>query len=96
MLTEPELRDFRRMNQQAPMRFRLGGEGAWQPAELADLSASGLAMRVATSLPVGTRLWVEVAPELALVPPLTATVEVMRIERDAAGLLLGCRFLEMN
>lgn len=53
-------------------------------------------MRVATSLPVGTRLWVEVTPELALVPPLKATVEVMRIERDPEGILLGCRFLELN
>lgn len=96
MLTEPELRDFQRMHQQAPMRYRLGSDEIWQPAELIDLSASGLGMRVFIHVPEGARLYIEIAPELAVVPPLKAVVEVMRSQREGEGFILGGRFIEVT
>lgn len=96
MLTEPELRDFQRMHQQAPMRYRMGTDTVWQAAELIDLSASGLAMRVSIYVPEGARLEIEIAPELAVVPPLKAVVEVMRSQRQGEEFILGGRFIELR
>ncbi|MEW6765490.1 MAG: PilZ domain-containing protein [Pseudomonadota bacterium] len=96
MLTEPELRDFKRMHQEAPMRYRQASDDVWQEADLLDLSASGLGMRVKSDLPVGTLLEIEVAPSLAVVPPLHGRVEVMRSQPDGEGHALGCRFIELR
>ncbi|OZB75673.1 MAG: hypothetical protein B7X37_01410 [Halothiobacillus sp. 14-55-98] len=95
MLLKPDLRDFQRMPQRAPMRYQNEHDPTWQSAELMDLSASGLAMFTTESLPEGSVLNVEIAPALAVVPPLRAVVEVRRCEPDGEGHLVGVRFVEM-
>ncbi|MEW6446344.1 MAG: PilZ domain-containing protein [Pseudomonadota bacterium] len=96
MLTEPEQRDFNRMQQEAPMRYRMSADQPWQDAELLDLSASGLALRVRELIPLGAVLHFEIVPSMAVVPPLRGSVEVMRSEPGDQGHILGCRFLDLN
>jgi hypothetical protein len=96
MLLKPDLRDFQRMPQRAPMRYRKDNDPTWMSAELMDLSASGLAMHTAEAAPEGALLAIEVAPAVAVVPPLRAVVEVRRCEPDGEGFLVGVRFIEMR
>ncbi len=95
MLLKPDLRDFQRMPQCAPMRYHKEHDPTWQSAELMDPSASGLAMFTTESLPEGSVLNVEIAPALAVVPPLRAVVKVRRCEHDGEGHLVGVRFVEI-
>ncbi len=96
MLLKPDLRDFQRMPHRAPMRYHKEHDPTWQSAELMDLSASGLAMYTMEALPEGSSLNIEIAPALAVVPPLRAVVEVRRCEPDGEGYLVGVRFVEMR
>lgn len=96
MLLKPDLRDFRRMPQRAPMRYHTEHDPTWQQAELMDLSASGLAMHTKEALPESSTLNIEIAPALAVVPPLRAVVEVRRCEPDGEGYLVGVQFIAMR
>lgn len=96
MLLKPDLRDFRRMPQRAPMRYHPAEAPSWCSAQLIDLSASGVAMLTADALSVGALLVIEIVPTLALVPPLKAVVEVRRCEPNDEGFLVGVRFIEMQ
>lgn len=61
-----------------PCSYRLSASGEEGAGAVRNLSGSGMLMVLNRSYPAGTRMTVTLAPRLALVPPLTATVEVVR------------------
>jgi hypothetical protein len=80
-----EKRDFMRMAVECPMSFTLPGEDTVHRATARDLSASGLLMRCNRELAEGSSIEVSVEPEEAIVPPLKATCEVVRVTTLAPG-----------
>ena len=80
-----EKRDFYRMEVGCPMQFRLDGESALHTGTVRDLSASGLGFVCQQSLPEGSMVEVVVSPEKAIVPPLQAMGEVVRLSPQADG-----------
>jgi hypothetical protein len=80
-----EKRDFMRMEVECPMSFRIQGEGQVYQGTARDLSASGLSILCQQEVAEGSVLEVNVQPEKSIVPPLQATVEVMRVSSPAPG-----------
>ncbi len=80
-----EKRGFNRMDVECRMTFTVNGDATTHTAIARDLSATGLLIATNQDIPVGTRLNVCVTPEQALVPPLEALVEVMRVISPEPG-----------
>lgn len=91
-----EKRDFKRMEVECPMTFRLQGEGNLYQGMARDLSASGLSILSAQEVAEGSLLEIHLQPEKSIVPPLQAVCEVMRLSSPAPGQFeLGVRIVEM-
>ncbi len=75
-----EKRDHRRMGVDCPMTFKVEGGSEVYQGIARDLSATGILIECDAEIPVGTRLEVNVTPPKSIVPPLNATVEVVRSE----------------
>ncbi|MGM0593277.1 MAG: PilZ domain-containing protein [Pseudomonadota bacterium] len=91
-----EKRDFMRMEVECPMTFRVQGESQLHQGTAKDLSASGLLVLGQVEVPEGTMLEVDVRPEQAIVPPLQATCEVMRVSSTVPGRFeLGVRIVQI-
>jgi len=80
-----EKRDFIRMCLECPMTFSRAGEATLYDAAAKDLSGSGLGFITAEAVRLGELLEVRVAPRQAVVPPLAAEVEVVRVDAPADG-----------
>ena len=81
----PEKRDFIRMAVECPMTFCIEGETEVHKGTARDLSASGLSVLCQKEIAEGTVLEVNIQPEKAIVPPLQATCEVVRVSSIVAG-----------
>ncbi|MFU8837834.1 MAG: PilZ domain-containing protein [Thiohalomonadaceae bacterium] len=92
-----EKRDFFRMEVGCPMQYRQEGSGeALQQGTVRDLSASGLSFICQQRLSEGDRLEVVISPEKAIVPPLHASAEVVRVsEQETGGVEVGVKILEI-
>ena len=75
-----EKRDFIRMCMDCPMTFTRTGDATVYSAKAKDLSSSGLCMTTEQAVQVGEVLRVHLAPPMAVVPPLQADVEVVRVD----------------
>lgn len=80
-----EKRDFIRMCLECPMTFSRAGESPVFTAAAKDLSGGGLGFVTAEAVRLGELLEVRVAPQQAVVPPLAAEVEVVRVDALASG-----------
>lgn len=80
-----EKRDFGRMGVECGMTFQVEGKDETHNGIARNLSASGLLITTDREVPVGTLLYVCIKPEKAIVPPLEASVEVLRVESPVAG-----------
>lgn len=78
-----EKRDFIRMCLECAMTFTRQGETTVYEATARDLSGGGLGFNTGEALRLGELLEVRVTPSKAVVPPLAAEVEVVRV--DGAG-----------
>ncbi len=81
----PEKRDFIRMVVECPMTFRIQGEAEVHQGTAKDLSASGLSVLCHKEVAEGAILEVNIQPEKAIVPPLKATCEVVRVNNRVPG-----------
>ncbi len=80
-----EKRDFIRMQTDCSAECTDLRNGEQFSGQLKDLSGKGLCLELSRDLPMGALLEVRIEPEMAVVPPLHAVVEVMRVEADEAG-----------
>jgi hypothetical protein len=80
-----EKRDFIRMQLDCQAHCTDLQSGERFTGRARDLSGKGLCLELDRSLPPGTRLEVRIEPEKAVVPPLHAVVEVVRVEPDVSG-----------
>lgn len=80
-----EKRDFIRMQLDCPAQCTDLGSGEQFIAQAKDLSGKGLCLELSRSLSPGTLLEVRIEPATAVVPPLHAVVEVVRVEPDMSG-----------
>lgn len=79
-----EKRDFIRMCMECPMTFTRYG-GSVHVATARDLSGSGLGFVTDQALTLGEVLAVQVTPQQAVVAPLQAEVEVVRVQPSSQG-----------
>lgn len=90
-----EKRDFRRMALDTRIQCKDLATGETFYGHAQDLSSQGLSIDTDREFALGARLEVRIVPEKALVPPLYAAVEVVRVEpADGGGFNLGVRILE--
>ncbi len=72
------------MGVDCPVTLR-GADGTLFYAKAQDLSATGLQVSMAQALEMGAELELTMKPEQALVPPLEALVEVVRVNEVGPG-----------
>ena len=91
-----EKRDFYRMEVGCPMQFKIQGDPALHTAVVRDLSASGLGFVCQQALAEGSVVEVVVSPEKAIVPPLQAIAEVVRLSpQDDGSYEIGVKITEI-
>ena len=77
-----EKRNFIRMDTDSKLTFReLDGENSYEGRCL-NLSASGILFSCDQHFAPGTQLEIYITPELSVVPPLNAIIEVIRTQTD--------------
>lgn len=80
-----EKRDFIRMCVECPMSFTRQGDSTVYSATARDLSGSGLGFNSTQMVRMGELLTVQVVPDKAVVAPLQAEVEVVRVDTMGPG-----------
>ena len=80
-----EKRDFMRMQMDCTAQCTDLRSGEQFDGQVKDLSGKGLCLELSRELAPGSLLEVRIVPEMAVVPPLHAVVEVMRVEPDVSG-----------
>lgn len=80
-----EKRDFIRMLLDHPVQCTDVATGARFTGQAKDLSGTGLCLETTRDCVPGALLEVRIEPDKAVVPPLHAVVEVVRVEPDVGG-----------
>ena len=74
-----EKRGFIRMNADSPLQYKIAGSQKYLQARCVNLSATGVLMKTEEQIQPGTVMYIRIKPEKNIVPPLYATVEVVRL-----------------
>ena len=91
-----EKRSFYRMAVNGPVKFRVNGDSKVFTGSVLNLSSSGLLIASEEEVPVNSQMIVQITPAQAITPPLTAEVEVVRIEPAAeSGSQIACRMVKL-
>jgi hypothetical protein len=91
-----EKRNFYRMAVNGPVKFRVNGDSRVSEGTVINLSSSGLLISSADEVPVNSQMTIQIVPTQSITPPLTAEVEVVRIDSDgASGSQIACRMLKL-
>lgn len=77
-----EKRDYMRMELDCPVKYSDTAGLRTREGQCLNLSAKGIAFEATEDFPVGAKLTVHVAPKLAVTPPFSATVKILRTERQ--------------
>ena len=85
MIDYSEKRDFIRMPMDCQVFIRNRDDQTEEPAELRDLSASGVRFISQRALDTGARLQLMVAPAHPITPPLEAEISVLRCNELEQG-----------
>lgn len=79
-----EKRDYLRMALDCPVTYSDVEGLRSRQGTCINLSAKGIAFEAADNFPVGSKLKISMQPKLAMTPPLSAVVKVLRVERNSA------------
>lgn len=91
-----EKRNFFRMDVGCPMQFRRQDDPTMLTGTVRDLSASGLGFVCQQELSEGAMIEVIISPEKAIVPPLQAMAEVVRVSAQGGDSYeIGVRIVEI-
>lgn len=85
MVDSSDQRDYRRMPIICPMSFRVGGSHKAYEAKARNISSTGILFTTEHALQTGDSLVINVTPEQAVVEPLNARAEVVRVDSLAEG-----------
>lgn len=95
MVDSSDQRDYRRMSIECEMSFRVGGSHTTFAAQAKDISSTGMSFTTEHPLNAGDALVVNVTPAQAVVEPLNARVEVVRVDQLADGTYeVACKIKE--
>jgi len=75
-----EKRDFIRMNIECPVFYQAMGSSINKRATCVNLSAKGIKFHTDQVLAVGSKIHINVVPELKISPSLSAVMEILRVE----------------
>ena len=78
-----EKRSYIRMSIDCDISFKDIHSQEYIRGRCKNLSASGLMFTADQEVPPGTMLDINITPELSVVPPLDATIEVVRVNYDS-------------
>lgn len=79
-----EKRDFYRMALDCPITYSDIEGLRSRSGQGVDLSAKGIAFEASDNFPIGSLLKIQVSPKLTMTPPFSATVKIVRVERNSA------------
>lgn len=82
MVFDDNRREYHRMQTDCPVLFRSDGDEALQEGYCHNLSTGGIAFSCDQALDAGSHIDIFITPEVAIVPPLDASVEVLRVEES--------------
>jgi len=93
-----EKRDFIRMSMDCPVTYQLLESSNQKTGTCINLSAKGILFHCDDPFPLGTLLKVGVSPRLAISPPFSAIVKVVRSKKHDSqdGHLLAGAIQEIN
>ena len=77
-----EKRDYYRMTTESPITFNLIGENNQHAGTCINLSAGGVLIDTEQEIATNSQLEINITPKMAMVPPLHAIVEVLRVEEN--------------
>jgi len=80
-----EKRGFIRLNAESPLQYKIAGSRKYYKARCINLSATGVLMGTSEKIQPGTVMYIRIKPEKNLLPPLYATVEVIRSQSQNDG-----------
>ena len=98
MVDSSDMRDFRRMSIDCGVTFKKTNSDSACSGIATNLSATGILIECDEQLEVGDELEINVKPEKAIVAPLSAIVEIIRIGQGNNGKAyeLACTIKEMK
>ena len=79
-----EKRNYKRLLMNCPVSFQLMNSPNQKMGTCIDLSANGILFQCDDKYPVGTKINIQVSPELSISPAFSATMKVVRVETLAA------------
>ncbi|MDD4914753.1 MAG: PilZ domain-containing protein [Methylococcales bacterium] len=85
MQTHDEKRDYMRMHIDCEMTYRLADSQLLKTGHCQTISAAGLSFIADEAFDTGLAMEVRILSKAALIPPMTAFVEVVRNTRQADG-----------
>lgn len=95
MVDSSDQRDYRRMLVDCPMSFHVGGSHASYGGRARNISSTGVLFTTAHAVQAGDSLVINVTPEQAVVEPLNARAEVIRVDTLPDGELeVACKIKE--
>ena len=94
MVDSSDERDFRRMTLDCGMTYRPGGSHETYTARARNISSTGVLFVTDRALRSGDQLTINVTPAHAVVQPLNARVEVIRVAADGADYSVACKIRE--
>ena len=95
MVDSSDQRDYRRMSIECKMSFRVGGSHTTYEAQARNISSTGILFTTEHRLKEGDSLVINVTPEQAVVEPLNARAEVIRVDRlSEGGFEVACKIKE--
>ena len=96
-ITYSEKRNFIRMSTDSVMTVKLQGSKQAYQGRCRNLSASGVLFTIDQRFEPGTLLHINITPEKAVVPPLVATIEVVRALTDSTtGYVIAGQIKHIN
>ncbi|MCP4040366.1 MAG: PilZ domain-containing protein [Gammaproteobacteria bacterium] len=82
MLDYSEKRNFIRLPVDCPAKFRINGSDKLEKGEVKNISGGGMVLHAQQDIPQGTQISVAVQTNSKALPPLVATVDVVRSEPE--------------
>ena len=80
-----EKRGFIRMSTESTVSFKKDGTNETYYGQCINLSATGVFFKTDQRIEPGTVIRINITPDLAVVAPLDATIEIIRAQMDSDG-----------
>jgi len=96
MVLHNDKREYRRMELDFTLRFRPQTSTEFSIGHCKNLSTGGLAFSCDQYIGTGSLVEIDITPDKAIVPPLQATLQVLRAEVLGEGYEIAGKFTEIR